>query len=277
MGEKVRVGAVSYLNTRPLVFGFEQGVAADRIELSHDVPSVLADRLAAGELDVALLPSIEVARIGGLAIVPGLAITANGPVKSVLLVAKKPIEEIRKVALDPESRTSNALTRILFATHWRTQPSFAPGPRDLDLALSEHDAAVRIGDKALFDPVPEGCVAHDLGAAWLEATGLPFVYAVWAARPGVVDRSLYRAFHLSRRLGAQVLDAIGADYTWRGTQFPSVAIPYLVDTMRYRLGSQEAKALRAFWRLAAGLGLLERAPEPLIAFYAANANACVRR
>lgn len=277
MGDKVRVGAVSYLNTRPLVFGFEQGVAADRIELSYDVPSVLADRLAGGQLDVALLPSIEVARIGGLAIVPGLAITAQGPVQSVLLVARKPIAEIRSVALDPESRTSNALTRILFATHWKTQPTFAPGPRDLDLALSEFDAAVRIGDKALFDPVPEGCVAYDLGAAWKETTGLPFVYAVWAAKPRIVDRSLYRAFHLSRRLGAQVLEAIGADYTWRGKQFPSIAIPYLVDTMRYRLGSQEAKALRLFWKLAAGLGVLERAPEPVIAFYPDHANACVRR
>lgn len=277
MGDKVRIGAVSYLNTRPLVFGFEQGVASDRVELSHDVPSVLADRLAGGEIDVALLPSIEVARIGGLAIVPGLAITAQGPVKSVLLVSRKPIGEIRSVALDPESRTSNALTRILFAAHWKVQPAFVPGPRDLDLALSEHDAAVRIGDKALFDPVPEGCTAHDLGAAWHEATGLPFVYAVWAARPGVVDRSLYRAFHLSRRLGGQLLEAIGADYTWRGRQHPETAIPYLVDTMRYRLGSQEAKALRLFWKLAAGLGLLASAPEPVIAFYTDAVNACARR
>lgn len=277
MGEKIRIGAVSYLNTRPLVFGFEQGVASDRMELSYDVPSVLADRLEAGELDVALLPSIEVARIGSLAIVPGLAITSNGPVKSVLLVSKKPIDEIRSVALDPESRTSNALTRILFATHWKVQPRFAAGPRDLDLALSEHDAAVRIGDKALFDPVPEGCTAHDLGEAWTESTGLPFVYAVWAAKPTIVDRSLYRAFHLSRRLGAQVLEAIGSDYTWRGRQYPEIAIPYLVDTMRYRLGSQEARALRLFWKLAAGIGVLVRAPEPVIAFYSDNANACVRR
>ena len=277
MGAKVRIGAVSYLNTRPLVFGFDQGVASDRVDLSYDVPSVLADRMAAGELDVALLPSIEVARIGNLAIVPGLAITADGPVKSVLLVSNKPIEKIRSVALDPESRTSNALTRILFATHWNVRPSFAAGPRDLDLALSEFDATVRIGDKALFDPVPPGCAAHDLGAAWKEMTGLPFVYAVWAAKPGVVDRPLYRAFHLSRRLAGQVLETIGADYTWRGAQHPSIAIPYLTDNMRYRLGSQEAKALRLFWRLAAGLGILDHAPEPVIAFYSDNANACVRR
>lgn len=277
MGEKVRIGAVSYLNTRPLVFGFDQGVASERIDLSYDVPSVLADRLEAEEIDVALLPSIEVARIGNLAIIPGLAITADGPVKSVLLVSRKPIGEIRSVALDPESRTSNALTRILFAAFWKVRPTFAPGPRDLDLALSEFDAAVRIGDKALFDPVPGGCFTYDLGAAWKEMTGLPFVYAVWAAKPGVVDRSLYRAFHLSRRLGGQVLEAIGADYTWRGEQFPSIAIPYLTDTMRYRLGSPEAKALRLFWRLAAGLGILETAPEPVIAFYTDAVNACVRR
>ena len=110
MDAKVRVGAVSYLNTRPLVFGFEQGVAADRIALSYDVPSTLTDRMAAGALDVALLPAIEIARLGNLSIVPGLSLSTIGPVRSVLLVTKRPLREIRSVALDPESRTSNATT-----------------------------------------------------------------------------------------------------------------------------------------------------------------------
>src|SRR6188768_2319647 len=110
-----RIGAVSYLNTRPLVFGFEQGLGAERVTLSYDVPSVLAARLDAGELDVALLPVIELARIPDLAIVPGIAIGSFGECRSVLLVARKPLDEIRSVALDPESRTSNALVQVLCA------------------------------------------------------------------------------------------------------------------------------------------------------------------
>lgn len=258
MDGKVRVGAVSFLNTRPLVFGFEQGIATDRISLSYAVPSVLAERMERGELDLALLPSIELARIPDLEIVPGLAIGSRGDCRSVLLVARTPIERIRRVSLDPESRTSNALTRILFAGHWNGAPEFVPGPRDLDAALAGADAAVRIGDKALFDPIPDGTTAHDLGAVWTAWTGLPFVFAVWAARPGVLDRSLYRAFHASRRRGSAALDAIADDYTWNGRQYPEVSRAYLREAMRYRLGADEVRGLRRFLDAARALGLVER-------------------
>lgn len=277
MDGKVRVGAVSYLNTRPLVFGFEQGVAADRIALSYEVPSSLTDRMAEGALDVALLPAIEIARLGNLSIVPGLSLSTIGPVRSVLLVTKRPLPEIRSVALDPESRTSNALTRVLFAKVWKGDPEFVAGPREIDEALSSHDAVVRIGDKALFDPVPSGCTAVDLGAAWTEATSLPFVYAAWAARPGVVDRNLYRDFHLSRRLGGNQIEMIGLDYTWRGRQWPSISIPYLRDTMRYRLGGPEVRGLVKFWDLAAEIGLLERKARPVIGFYSETKIVCTPR
>lgn len=268
---KIRVGAVSYLNTRPLAFGFDQGVAADRIEMSYDVPSVLANRMDAGELDVALLPVIEVARIPNLTIVPGLAITSCGPCRSVLVVAKRPLADVRSVALDPESRTSNALARVLFAEAWGGDPAFEPGPRDLATALREHDAAVRIGDKALFDPLPPGVVSHDLGEAWFRLTGLPFVFAVWAARPAVVDRDLYVAFHASRRMGGRVLDLIAEDYTWNGRQWPEISGPYLRDNMRYRLGSTEVRAIRRFWRAAHGLGLIGGPPEPRLAVFSKTA------
>src|SRR5258705_1751013 len=110
---RIRAGAVSYLNTRPLVFGIDQGMGADRLELSYDVPSVLASRMAAGELDLALLPVVDLGRIPNLVVVPGLAIGSRRDCRSVLLVAKKPLAEVRKVALDPESKTSNALARGL--------------------------------------------------------------------------------------------------------------------------------------------------------------------
>ena len=257
---KIRVGAVSYLNTRPLVFGIEQGLGADRLELTYDVPSVLASRMAAGEFDLALLPIIEMARIPNLVVVPGLAIGSLGNCRSVLLVARKPLAEVRSVALDPDSRTSNALARVLFAEAWGVAPAFVDGPRDLTLALEEHDAAVRIGDKALFTPVPEGAIAYDLGGAWTARTTLPFVFAVWATRPGVIVRETYEILHASRRAGSAVLPAIAADYTWNGRQYPEVALAYLRDAMRYRLGDPEVAAMRRFLAAAAELGVIDAAP-----------------
>jgi chorismate dehydratase len=246
MTDKVRIGAVSYLNTRPLVFGMAQGMGADRIELSYDVPSVLACRMAADELDVALLPTIELAQIPDLAVVSGLAIGSKGNCRSVLLLARKPLDEIRSVGLDPESRTSNALARVLCAGYWGIAPTFAIGPRDLDTALREHDAVVRIGDKALFDPIPSGTVAYDLGGAWTAYTGLPFVFAVWAARFGSFDREIYEILHQSRRAGTRALKDIAHDYTWNGRQHPQIALPYLQDAMRYRLGSEEFNGMKRF-------------------------------
>lgn len=252
---KLRVGAVSYLNARPLVLGFEQGVASDRITLSYDVPSALADRMERGEFEIALLPAIELARIPDLTVVPGLAIGSYGPCRSVLLVAKRPLDAIRRLALDPESRTSNVLAEILLRE--RGEPECLPGPRDLDDALAEADAAVRIGDKALFEPTPKGTTAHDLGAIWTERTGLPFVFAVWAALPTIVDRSLYRAFHRSRGYGAKALDAIAEDYEYQGKRYPEIARAYLKENIRYRLGSAELEALRRFHRTAYQWGLIE--------------------
>jgi len=257
---RIRTGAVSYLNTRPLVFGIEQGLGADRLALTYDVPSVLARRMAAGELDLALLPVIELARIPGLVVVPGLAIGSIGNCRSVFLVARKPLASVRSVALDPESSTSNALAAVLFAEAWGVAPALVAGPRDLSLALAEHDAAVRIGDKALFEPLPAGTVAYDLGGAWTARTTLPFVFAVWATRPGVVDREVYEILHASRRAGSSVLPAIAADYTWNGRQYPEIALPYLRDAMRYRLGDPEVAAMRRFLAAAAAIGVIDAAP-----------------
>ena len=257
---KIRAGAVSYLNTRPLVFGVDQGLGADRLQLSYDVPSVVARRMASGELDLALLPVVELARIPDLVVVPGLAIGSLGNCRSVLLVARRPLAEVKSVALDPESSTSNALAAVLFAEAWGVKPELATGPLDLTEALAEHDAVVRIGDKALFEPLPAGVIAYDLGGAWTARTTLPFVFAVWATRPGVVDREVYEVLHASRRAGAAALPAIAADYTWKGRQYPEIALPYLRDAMRYRLGDQEVAAMRRFLAAAAGLGLVDAAP-----------------
>ena len=266
MSPKVRIGAVSYLNTRPLVFGLEQGLGAGRIELSYAVPAQLADSMAAGDLDIALMPIIELARMPGLEVVPGLGIVTHGPSRSVLLVSRRPVDEIRTVALDRDSRTSNALVRVLFDEAWGCGPAFETGPAELVRALEQYDAVVRIGDKALFDPLPDDGIVHDLGTVWTETTGLPFVFAAWVAHPGVVDREIYRMLHESRRRGSKVIDAIADDYTWNGAQYPEIAREYLTHNIRFRLGSTEIRAMERFFQSARRLRVIERAPEIRLAF-----------
>ncbi len=259
MPAKIRIGAVDYLNTRPLVFGMQQGLGEDRVELSFAVPSALSEQMAAGELDVALLPVIELARSADLELVPGLGITTRGAARSVLLVGKRAVSEIESVALDPESRTSNVLAQVLLADVWERRPRAEQGHRDLDRSLARCDAAVRIGDKALFEPLPEELEVHDLGQAWTELTGLPFVFAAWVARPGVMDRELYTMLHESRRRGVRVMDTIAEDYTWNGAQYPEIARSYLFDDIHYRLGSDELRAMEIFFERARALGLIAEA------------------
>lgn len=257
----VRIGAVSYLNTRPLVYGLEQGSMADRIDLSYGTPAVLADRMSCGELDMALLPVIELARIPDLELVPGLAIGTRGMSHSVLLVSRCPVEQIDSLALDPDSRTTNALACVLLAEVWGRRPAVRLGTGDLERDLADCDAAVRIGDKALFDPLPEGTTVNDVGEVWTRHTGLPFVFAAWAARPGVVDRELYRGLHDSRRRGTKAIERIAETYTWNGTRYPEIVREYLTHGIQFRLGSTEIQALRRFLQLAREQELIERNPE----------------
>jgi predicted solute-binding protein len=185
----------------------------------------------------------------------------------VLLVSRVPLDRVRRVALDPESRTSNALVRVLFSRVWGGAPAFTTGPLDLARALEDADAVVRIGDKALFEPVPRGCRAFDLGTAWTDATGLPFVFAAWACRPGALDRTLYRGLHASRREGAARIDDIARDYVWAGTHDAEVARSYLRENIRYRFGAEELRSLRFFLRAAHDVGIIDREPHVRLALH----------
>ncbi len=259
--ERVRIGAVAYLNARPLVYGLERGLGGERIELSYAVPALLADQLRDAAVDVALLPIIELARLPGLELLPGLGIVTCGRSRSVLLVTRRPLGEIRSVALDPDSRTSNTLAQVLFAEVWQSRPEFACGPAALDDALEQYDAVVRIGDKALFEPLPDGVFVHDLGEVWTARTGLPFVFAGWAARAGVVDRDLYRLLHDSRRAGSRAVREIAEEYVWNGVRNPPLALAYLTENIRFRLGAAELQAVRTFFHAAHAHGLIDGVPE----------------
>lgn len=261
----VRIGAVSYLNTRPLVHGLRGGLGGGRVQLEFGVPSALARRLAAGEVDVALLPTVELARIGGLTVVVGLGIAARGDVGSVMLVARRPLEEVRSVALDPESRTSNALARVLFAERWKTKPSFEEVTGPLEEVLARYDAAIRIGDKALSDAIPEGAVAHDLAGVWAEWTGLPFVFAVWAGRAealaGERGRAVAELLRESYRAGRAGLEAIVEEYAAQSELGADAIRRYLSEHIRYEVGVEEMAGMRRFFEAALRCGVAERIPD----------------
>ena len=140
------------------------------------------------------------------------------------------------------------------------------GAAGLEDSLARADAAVRIGDKALFEPLPPGLHVHDLGEVWSRETGLPFVFAAWAARAGVVDPELCRLMHDCRRRGVAAVDEIAADYAWNGKRDPELARDYLTRHIRYRLGPEELQALEQFLQAARRLDLIDEVPAIRLAF-----------
>jgi chorismate dehydratase len=259
-----RLGAVSYLNTRPLVRGLE--TRTDLFTLRFDLPSLCAALLHSRHVDVGLIPAVEYLR-GDYAIVPDVAIGSDGLVDSVAIFTKVPIEQVRTLALDTSSRTSAALTRILCARQWTIEPVFSPADPDLQTMLDANDAALVIGDKALeIDPARFGAAKIDLGEAWKAMTGLPFVYAVWAGWPGALDSGQVVALRDARARGEREVAEIARE---TGAGNPAVerqALEYLRDTLRYGLGDREIAGLERFHALAVELGLAP-APRPL-RFYA---------
>ncbi len=202
----LKVGAVTYLNTKPLVYRLEE--IAPQIDLSFDLPSRLADDLAAGRLDVALVPSIEFFQNPTYTIVSDACIACRGPVLSVKLFSRVAAHEIRTLALDEGSRTSVALVRILLKECLDLQPRLQSLPIGDTLDDSTADAVLLIGDRAIQSPPGRFAEVWDLGDRWRRWSGLPFVFAMWVARPGIELGSLEAAFAEARDAGA---GALGAD------------------------------------------------------------------
>ncbi len=259
---RIRLGAVGYLNARPLVYGLDRD---PRFDVRFDVPSRCATLLHARAIDVGLIPSIEYLS-ADYRIVPGLAIASKGRVASVALYTTRPMGDVRSIALDTSSRTSVALTRVLCARLFRTAPAYEAHGPDLAAMLARADAALIIGDNALFldagvVPVPgEGrrevrVEKIDLGEAWLELTGLPFVYAFWAGPAGVLAGGDVQALQEARDEGVRHPDEIGADSYPGDRDRQQVAARYLRDNIKYYLGDEERAALELFYRYAAESGV----------------------
>lgn len=249
---RLRVGAVQYLNTRPLV----HGLAGPAIDLGFDLPSRLADRLSGGLLDVALIPVVEVFR-GRHRVISDACIGCHGPVMSVKLLFRTAPQRVATLAVDEGSRTSAALARILLAERHGVVPAVEPLPIGAGPADTSADAVLLIGDRAIGAGLATGSfqVVWDLGDEWCRWTGLPFVFAVWAARTGVDAAPVEPLLARARDSGKANLAAIAAaEAGSHGLTVPQ-CLSYLRDNLHYDLGPREREALAAFQRLAARLGL----------------------
>jgi chorismate dehydratase len=253
---KLRVGAVSYLNTKPLIWQFDH--FAPRAELVLDYPSRLADALASGTLDVALIPSIEFFHDPSYVIVSDACIACRGPVMSVKLFSRVPVEQIRCLALDEGSRTSVALVQILLNERFGLRPQLQALPLGSAPQESLADAVLLIGDRAMRPPAGSFAAVWDLGEEWNLWSGLPFVFAMWVARAGVDLCGLDEALAECRDAGLEHLPEIAAKEAAPLGLTERECVAYLRDNLYFRLGPREQQGLALFYRRASQLGL---APE----------------
>jgi chorismate dehydratase len=258
---KLRVGIVNYLNSKPLAWGFLKGHHADLFAPSFHPPALVARLLGQGNLDIGLIPSIEVQRIPNLRVLPDMCIAARHEVRSVILVSRVPITEVRRVALDQNSRTSATLLRILMRERWGLDPEYLHERPDPDRMLAEADAALIIGDPALRVD-RERYQIVDLAAEWNELTGLPFVFAVWAVRPEVEIPDLPFYFKSSLRYGLSSLDTLVRESAAEMGLDTSEVRSYLTENLSFFLRQEELAALEEFYRRAHAHGMILE-PRPL--------------
>jgi chorismate dehydratase len=251
----LRLGAVSYLNAEPTVHGLEREPG---FRIERDVPSRVAERLHAGEVDLGLVPSIEYA-FGRYAIVPGVAIASRGPVRSVCLFHRVPLERVRKVALDTSSRASAGLARVLLHARLGRDPEYAGMAPGLEAMLAEADAALLIGDPAL--DLESDVARLDLGEEWSRITGLPFVYAFWAGPRGAVRPDGVARLQRALAAGLGSLGEIAARQAHGDPARAAKYEAYLRDNIVYRLGEAERAGLVEFFRRAHALSLVPAVPE----------------
>jgi len=268
---RLRISAISYLNTAPLMGDFEQGTpeygdAAANLDISYTIPSACARALAEGAADIGIIPSAAYATTPNLLIIPDVAIAARNAVRSILLVSKMPLGSVRSVALDTSSLTSAALTKILFAKWLGGERAYASMPPNLDAMLEACDAALLIGDPALqVDRARYRTL--DLAEEWHARTGMSFVFAVWAIRRAAIaeqDRAaIAKVFKDSRDHGLvrENLEAIAAEWAPRLRLTIESVRTYLAHNIHYYLDPPCLEGLFLFYRLGAEIGALPPARE----------------
>jgi predicted solute-binding protein len=243
---------VSYLNTVPLVWGMMHGGERGLFDLSFAVPAECADRLASGAADIGIVPAVELNR-QPLEIIRGTGIACHGPVRSILLISKVPFGEIRKLATDNTSRTSAVLSRIILARKYGVEPEVRSEVPHLASMLEHSDAALIIGDAALvLDPAQLPFHVLDLGAEWVGMTGLPMVFAVWAARAAFAEQDP-APFQTSLRFGQEHMDDIAYEWGPKLAISDAMVREYLTRNIVFHLGEREYAGLRTYLQYASEL------------------------
>jgi chorismate dehydratase len=271
-----RVGHIQYLNCLPIYWGLVRSGALLDVELTKDTPDRLNDMLVAGELDIGPISLVEYLRNADqLVLLPDLAVGSDGPVLSVNLVSQAPLDTLngRRVALGSTSRTSVLLVRMWLAEVYGVRPDYFVCPPDLTSMLLEADAAVLIGDAALratYDAPRRGLTVFDLGQVWRQWTGLPMVFAVWAARrdyvesnPGLV-KDVHRAFVTSRDEALAHVDEVAAQAA-RWEVFDATTLATYFRMLDFSLGERQIEGLVEFGRRAALCGAIPAPVQPTFA------------
>jgi len=253
IARRPRVCAVSYLNTTPLVWGMLHGPQRGLFDLEFQVPSACADRMASGAADIGIVPSFELTR-QDLEILPGAGIACRGPVRSILLVSSCAAGKIATLAADTSSRTSVQLARVILEERYGAEPELIPMAPDLESMLRAADAALIIGDPALrIEATRLPYHVYDLGAEWVDLTGLPMVFAVWAGRKGVATAEVVEAFQESCRYGRGHLEEIIVSESAR-REFPQALVrDYLTRHIVHELEARDYEGMELFLKKAAGM------------------------
>jgi chorismate dehydratase len=264
---RLRISAISYLNTAPLMWDFEHGSAGRDFDISYTLPSSCARALQEGAADIGIIPAAAYTQIPDLLVLPGVAIASRRPVRSILLVSKVPLEEIRTVALDTSSMTSVALTKVIFEKWLGGARTFSPMGPNLEQMLGAHDAALVIGDPAL-QINRSRYFTLDLAEEWIRFTGKPFVFAFWAVRQQALceaasSQDLATIFQQSRDHGLEPasLDHITREWSPRLGLSEKDVRSYLAENIYYHLDPACLEGLQLFYRYAAEIGALPPAPE----------------
>jgi chorismate dehydratase len=265
----LRISAISFLNTAPLMWDFEHGNAGRNFEISYTVPSRCASALAANEADIGIIPAVTYAEIPGLVILPSVAIAAKDYVRSILLISRKPIEEVRSIATDTSSRTSVALTQVLFSKFWGGPRDFTPHPPQLEAMLANHDAALLIGDSALQVSLHDSPYhLYDLAHEWRVRTGKPFVFAFWAVRLDSLNRlqrglDLCQVFRHSRDHGLEAASIMTLAQEWASRLGLTEAevTAYLTQNIQYEFDREAHSGLQLFLHYCYEIGLIQEIPQ----------------
>lgn len=266
----LKIAGISFLNTVPLMWDFEHNPSQEiqqNFKIEYMVPSLCAQKLREGVADIGIIPVITTATIPGLVVLPDVAIAALNKVRSIQLVSKCPMEEIRTVAVDTSSRTSVGLTQVLLTKFFGGHRELTPMPPVLGPMLEKCDAGLLIGDPAMVVKT-DGLYAYDLAEVWRAKTGLPFVFAVWTVRREALDEmhaglDLPAIFRHSRDHGLQdeSVRAIAREWAPKMGLTEAEIVSYFRENIHYTLDAECRKGLALYFKLAAECGVIEKAPE----------------